>query len=132
MQIVINHTVRPLIITKTLPSKTNVLNYETVRFLPGSNEADDSTVEAIERSATARHWVEKRWLEIPKARSSDGEGLEGFEPGAAMTFVAECMDVQTLDRWSDVEKRKDVKAAIKKRQRELDRVLSREPEKDSA
>ncbi len=133
MQIAINHTVRPLIVAKPLPSKSNIPQYEAVRLMPGTNEIDEATVDVINGSATARHWLEKKWLELPKAsKESSGEGLDGFEPSAALEFIAECMDTATLDRWSEVEKRKDVKTAIKKRQRELERALAREPKEDQA
>lgn len=126
MQIAINKTVRPLVVPKAIPSTANVPQFEAVRLMPGSNEVDEATVKAMRESATVQFWVQKNWLELPTAKKEGGEGLEGFELEAALTFVNECMDVATLERWSDVEKRKDVKAALKKRLRDLERALSHE------
>lgn len=123
MQIAINNTVRPLIIPVPLPSRNNVPQHNAVRLMPGSNEVNDETVKALNESATARHWVEKRWLELAAPKKTDGEGLAGFEANAAITFVGECMDLATLESWGDTENRKEVKAAIKKRSKELQKVI---------
>lgn len=126
MQIANNTTNRPLIIPVSLPSNSSVPQHQAVRLLPGTNEINDATAKALQESATARHWVEKHWLQLSTPTKTTGDGLEGFEPGAAMTFVAECMDLSTLENWEESEKRKDVKAAIKKRVKELQKALDHE------
>lgn len=125
MQIAINKTVRPLIVAKCLPSHNNAPNFVSVRLMPGSNEIDTQTAEALEKSATARHWISSNMLEV-KAPKSEAEGLAGFDSDAAVAFVAECMDMATLERWEETEKRREVKSAVKKRQKELEKVLNQE------
>lgn len=126
MQIAVNNTARPLIVAKPQASRNGLTQHIAVRLMPGSNEVDDDTAKVLSDSATARHWVEKKWLTINESKKAGGEGLDGFEPSAAIVFVQDCMDVATLDRWEETEKRKDVKAAIKKRSRELQRALDHE------
>lgn len=124
MHIATNSTLRPLIIGKPISTKHDVPQFDTVRLLPGANEVDADTIAAIRKSATGRHWLEKKMLAIVEPqKESDGEGLAGFDSAQAAEFISECMDLETLDRWLDVEKRKDVKVALKARQKELTKAI---------
>jgi hypothetical protein len=126
--IVINKTIRPLVVAKPLgtdKAQGGRMMFEGVRLLPGSNEVDAITLEAMSKSATVQSWLSKNMIELPKP-AKDGEGVSAYEPAQALQLIADCFDQVILDRWLDVEKRKDIRAAIKARQKELIKALARE------
>lgn len=127
--IVVNKTTRPLIFAKPIGvdrARAGQPNFESVRLMPGSNEIDDGAAKAMAESATVRMWSTQGFIDAPTPSKDNADGLTGYEPALSMQLVADCYDPACLDRWLDVEKRKDVRRAITARQRELTLALAKE------
>ncbi len=118
-QVVINKTVRPLVILVPTSALAGQHAHTSSVLKPGANEVEDEVVAALMASDSAAIWIKHNMLEIPKPTKAGAEGLEGFDLEAASTIINGCYDMESLDSWADSDKRKEVRKAINARKKEL-------------
>lgn len=118
--LVINTTFPPRPLVIAIPTAKTIggsMQYEPTVLKPGTNEIPENTV--FEESVTGKDWVQRKWVDIKRAKpSKDGlapTGLTGFAPDVAQYMVEQCYDRALLGRFNAAETRSEVKSAISDR-----------------
>jgi hypothetical protein len=118
--IVVNTTTppRPLAIGIPVGSATTAARLvEPAVLKPGVNDIPDTDI--FEKSATAKEWIKKRWVEVKRPKTGkDGEaapGLLGFDADTSLSLVEQCYDIKLMQAFSSVETRAQIKTALSER-----------------
>ncbi len=118
--IVVNRTnpARILVASFPLPpTVTGLVQHQPVVLKPGTNEIPDETKAIIEKSATVKEWVKKKWIAVLSG-NKDKKGATGvgaFDDEQAIQLVEDCFDMKQLAKWKEGESREGVRIAMVER-----------------
>ncbi len=121
--IVDNKMKRPVAYCAVEPSRLGHPRVQLPRVLqPGPNQLDAAEFEAAtKKSPTWQKWIADGDIEVQSAE----KGLVSLDPAAAIACVRQTLNVELLETWASEETRPEVKKAIAKRQRELEKRLDK-------
>jgi hypothetical protein len=124
MQVVVkNNMKRPIAYSAIVSGKEKGQpRVQVARVLfPGSNQVDaDEFKDSTKKSATWAKWINDGEVEV----TEPGDGVNAIahlKPSEAIAIVKETLNPDLLESWAAEETRADVKKAIAKQQKELEK-----------
>ena len=127
MQVIVrNHMKKPIAYSAAIDPREGQPRVQLARVLsPGSNQVDAKEFEAsTKKSPVWAKWIEDGDVTV----HGEGKGIADMKPTEAIVVVKDTLSVAQLEAWSAEETRADVKKAIAKQLKELEKKLPKAPE----